>query len=263
MTSEAAGTDEAEVAAANTSIYRCKGGERLDGKLALLALGIDNTNTVLSVTDLSPAAAAPSAPKHDTTYRPTAGSRFEGSSRFIVDGTLGLAADAGKVEVITSRALLARNAAAPMWIRTRGNTHDYTCASKPKKLTVTPSVPVSLACTFSAPAEELCVPNGPAGKTTCLSSARVKRNPTARDEVTLQLGYTDFFGDSPPRSRTADSGSSKAERTKTSFKGTWSGNGLDLVYRGGITYRGTLTLKGETRPKDVSCNDLSMLEPSP
>jgi hypothetical protein len=133
-----------------------------------------------------------------------------------------------------------------------GGNEAFNCKPKAKKLAVETSKHARLACSVSLE----CTNDNPPGQT-CLDSAFV--NQTSNDSATLRVQFLDHFGVHADVRKEEVGASNELHRTATTIKAEWQGHPLDLKYRAGVTYEGTLKMPNGAEAK-AKCNDLAMLD---
>lgn len=252
---DAATPEETEDDATALRPYDCRGSSDNGDTLVRLEVGI-SARTV-RVTDLSKDAAAPDTGKVDASYAPTS-STYKGASRYVGFSKLAdaLADDVSTVEVMVSPELGKKAASGKIWIRTAGpeggSTSSYQCSAKDKPLAPDTKRAARLFCSLD---KLSCHAGAPPGDT-CLSELFVGQGD---GKASLKLTWLDHFGVRVTERKESIGDSSKLERDKASFAAKWTGWSLDVSYRAGVSYLGTLTMPSGEKAK-VHCSDLAMFD---
>jgi hypothetical protein len=234
-------------------VYDCQAFNR-DASPSRFELGFSAKKIV--VTDIGKDALPAGIGTFDPNYRPQSTS-LQGAARFrgfdkMVDADI---SDASSLEVLVSSEIRANKPGRVTlrWGSGSGPASEsYTCKAKASRLVVNIATNARLACDL----DKLSCQDGPAPGNTCLASAFAfeANNGTS----SLKLNYYDHFGVRATE-RSESVGSSTAfARTKTKVTGAWNSVSLNVKYRAGITYTGTMKVGAET--VNVKCNDLSMLD---
>lgn len=242
-----------EAAATAARIYDCSGGLSDGDQLRRFEMTMSPTK--VEITDLSKDALAPDSAKIDPTYRPTPA--FAGAIRYsgfpkIVDSW----PDVSTADLIVPKAFQDSPEQGKVLLRTSGpeggGNLSYFCKTKAKKLAVDTAKRSRLACNLQL----TCVHDNPPGDT-CLDSAFV--NQTSAGGATLRTTFLDHFGVHVQERKVENGASTDFDRTKETIKAKWEGHKLELKFRAGVTYLGTLTLP-DGRKSTAQCNDLAMFD---
>jgi hypothetical protein len=239
---------------ASATYYQCWGGSS-DATLHHFELALGAKS--IRVTDLSKDAVVPDTGKLDPTYKPTS-TTYKDTTRFIGFQKIADSTDeVGEVDVMIANDLLEHKPAnGKLWIRMAGpeggGTTTYDCKASTKLKPVV-STHARLACDLD---QMICGNGAPPGQT-CLSDVFV--NQTASGSATVTLTWLDHFGVNVKERKVNAGTQTSFSRTVSTTKGAWGGNTIDLDYRAGVTYAGTIKLS-DGRSAKMHCNDLGMLD---
>lgn len=234
--------------------FDCRGSQDIGDTLNRIEFGYAKAEVRL--VDVSRDATEPDTGKLDPSYAPTSAT-YAGSSRYVGFAKVadGLSSDVSRVDVMVSKEITGGGASGRIWLRTSGpegaRTDSYTCKAKPKALAVDTARPARLLCQMN---KLICAPGAPPGDT-CLSEFFVNQSADA----SLRLTWLDHFGVNVSERKEAIGAATKFTRTKKAIAGKWGKTTVDLTYRAGVTYTGSLKLE-DGRSEKVHCSDLAMFD---
>lgn len=238
------------------SYHDCRGAS--DRGTGITRFELRQTTTTARITDLGPDAAAPGWGTIDRKYAPTSktyqgATRFQGYERMFDSAH----SDIGTIELIVSPTIRDSDDSGYVWIRSSGagggSSERFSCTKKDAPIKVDTNRYARIVCDLKP---IVCGPGAPPGET-CLSDLYVRQY--ADDRANMRVTILDHFGVNISERKEWTGASTELERTTRAFRAELPGYTLDLTYRAGVTYEGTLAIDGG-ESTNVKCSDLAMLD---